>query len=269
MQVRAAVEREMAFMGELGVGEPCNRPKTGEVWSTRWCYRRKGDAVPSRLVVRQFREGTDPSVHADTPGPAAARILLTFSAICSLFAATADFSVAFMHTPMTEEVFVEPPEEANLPKDTVWRLCAAAAFQAYLGSLLEDVGFRRGMAAPSIYNREDDGVKMSTQVDDPLVIGPDGPIGILCEWLGQSIAVKGLETFDSVRGLKDLGMVYYTIPGGYLETTPSGYIEGMASMMGTTHAKTCTTPGIRPKHPTEAEEKLVDETRPRVFRAIV
>ena len=63
------------------------------------------------LRSRQFREGTDPSVHAATPGPAAARIRLILSAI----AATADFSVAFMHTPLTEEVFVEPPEEANLP----------------------------------------------------------------------------------------------------------------------------------------------------------
>ena len=164
---------------------------------------------------------------------------------------------------MTEEVFVEPPEEANLPKDEVWRLrralnglrCAAAAFQAYLGSLLEDVRFRRGMAAPSINNREDDGVKMSVHVDDPLVIGPEGPITILFEWLGQRIAFKSLETFDSVRGLMYLRMVYYTIPGGYLETTYSGYIGGMASMVGATQAKTPTTPGIRPRQPTETEEK--------------
>ena len=188
VQVRPGVERGMAFMGELGVGEPCNRPKTGKVWSTRWCYRRKGDAVRSRLVVRQFREGTDPSVHVGTPGPAAARILLFLSAIYSLFAA--DFSVAFMHTPMTEEVFVELPEEANMPKDKAWRSrraldglrCAAAAFQAYLGSPLEDVGFRRRMAAPSIYNREDDGVKMSVHVDDPLVIGPDQSEFCLSGW---------------------------------------------------------------------------------------
>ena len=40
-------------------------------------------------------------------------------------------------------------------------------------------------------------------------------------------------------------------------------------MMGVTHAKTSTTPGIRPKQTTEEEEKLVDETRQRVFRAIV
>ena len=53
---------------------------------------------------------------------------------------------------MTEEVSVVPPEEANLPKETVWRLrralndlrCAAAAFQAYLESLLEDDGVQVG-----------------------------------------------------------------------------------------------------------------------------
>ena len=111
VQVKVGVEREMAFMGELGVGEPCDRP--------RWCYRRKGVAVRSRLVARQFPEGTDPSVHGGTPGPAAARILLTLSAIYSLFAATADFGVAFMRTPMTEEVFVERPAEANLPRGKV------------------------------------------------------------------------------------------------------------------------------------------------------
>ena len=90
VQVRAGVEREMAFMGELSVGEPCNRPKTGKVWSTWWCHRRKGDAV---RVVRQFRAGTDPSAHAGTPGPAVARILLILSAILPLFAAQRQISV--------------------------------------------------------------------------------------------------------------------------------------------------------------------------------
>ena len=95
------------------------------------------------------------------------------------------------------------PVKGNLPKETVGRLrralnglrCAAAAFQAYLGNLLEDVLFRRGVAAPSIHNREDDGVKMSVHVDDLLVMGPEGPIRIFFETLGQRIAVKGLETF--------------------------------------------------------------------------
>ena len=72
-----------------------------------------------------------------------------------------------------------------------------------------------------------------------------------------------------MRGLKYLGMVYCTIPGRYLETTPSGYIEETASMMGVTHAKTPTTPGVRPRHPTGADEKPVNATRQQVFCAIV
>ena len=36
-------------------------------------------------------------------------------------------------------------------------------------------------------------------------------------------------------------------------------------MMDVTHVKTPTTSGIRPRHPTEAEEKPVDETRQRVL----
>ena len=109
--------------------------------------------------------------------------------------------------------------------------------------------------ALSTYNKKEDGVKMSVHVDDPLVIGPEGPIRVLFDWLGMRIAVKGLETLDSARGLKYLGMVYNTIPAGFLETTLAGYIEGMASMMGVMHAKTPTTPGFRTPHPTEADEK--------------
>ena len=69
-----------------------------------------------------------------------------------------------------------------------------------------------------------------------------------------------------MRGLKFLGMVHYTIPGGFLERTPSGYIKGMASMMTVLHAKTPTTAhGIRQRQ----TRNLWDAARQRVFRAIV
>ena len=191
-QVRGDVEREMVFMVELGVGEPRDRPKTGKVWSTRWCYRRKGDTVRSRLVVKHFREGTDPSVHAGTPGPAAARILLTLSAISSLFAATADLSVAFMHTPMTERCSWNLQSTQTCQ---VERFGGCEEYSTACDALRHrPQAYRPGMAAPSIYHREGDAVKMSVHVDDPLVIGPEGPIRVLFLWLGQRTAVKGLET---------------------------------------------------------------------------
>ena len=63
VQVRAGVEREKTFMGELGVGEPCDRPKTGKVWSRRWRYRRKGDSseeeqIPVYMRVHQDQLGS-------------------------------------------------------------------------------------------------------------------------------------------------------------------------------------------------------------------
>ena len=65
VRVRAGVECEMAFMGELGVGEACDRPKTAKVWLTRWCYRRKGhkcdssekEQIPVHMRVHQLLRG--------------------------------------------------------------------------------------------------------------------------------------------------------------------------------------------------------------------
>ena len=42
-QVRAEVERAMVFIGEIRVEKLRDRPKTGEVESTRRCNQRKGD----------------------------------------------------------------------------------------------------------------------------------------------------------------------------------------------------------------------------------
>ena len=109
-------------------------------------------------------------------------------------------------------------------------------------------------------------MRISVHVDDPLVIGPEGPIRFLFEW---RVAVKSLEILDPVRRVNYLGMAYSRIPGGYLETIPPGYTDGMASMMGVLQAKTPATPAIRTRHPTEADEKPVDPTRVRVCRAIV
>ena len=118
---------------------------------------------------------------------------------------------------MTEEVFVELPSEANLPRGTVWQKhfarCAAAACQANLESLPEDAGFRVGLGAPSYY-REKDGVSVSVRIEDPLVIGPKGPAHAFFEWLRQRVALNGLDCFDRVRGPKYLGMENYGILGG-------------------------------------------------------
>ena len=278
-RVAKGVARELAFMDELGVGEDCPRPTDGtKVWSCRWCHRRKGDEVRSRYVVRQFRDGgVDHRAHAGTPGPEAVRILLILSIVCGLFAATADFSVAFMHTPLEEEVLVEPPPELGRPRDVVWRLkralyglrCAAAAFQRHLCRLLESVGFRRGRAAQSIYYREADGVRMSVHVDDPLAVGPHAAVLALFEYLRSHIAVKVVEELTDKAGVTYLGMLYRRIPGGFVERIPPGYISSMAEALGVVRSKPPVTPGVKVRHLKPADEAPLDPARHRLYRGIV
>ena len=143
VQVKAGVEREVAFMGGRAIARRLDKCGQRDVVA---------DGNVTLCAVSLLRDSSE-------------KEQITLSSVNSLFPATADFSVAFMHSSMTEEVFVQPPTEANLPQGTVWLLrralnglrCAAAAFQAYLRSLLEDAGFRRSMAALSIYHREEDG----------------------------------------------------------------------------------------------------------------
>ena len=108
-------------------------------------------------------------------------------------------------------------------------------------------------------------LKMSIHVDDLLVIGPQDQSGFcLGGWDNALLPrVWKLCAWAQVPGNGALHC------SRWITGDNSGYIEGVATMMGVTHAKTPTTPGIRPKQQTEVEEKPVDKTRQRVFRAIV
>lgn len=86
-------------MEEFGVGAPVARPSDGtNVWSTRWCFRPKGDMVRARFAVRQFREpGVDHCVRAGTLGPETTRSILILAALRGHFVGVGDFSVAFAY----------------------------------------------------------------------------------------------------------------------------------------------------------------------------
>ena len=85
---------------------------TGEVWSTRWCYRRKGPKqVKVRFEVRQFSNSLDASFYSPTLGLEVTRVLLANALAKDLTILLGDISVAFVNTPMPEgdPVYVEPP----------------------------------------------------------------------------------------------------------------------------------------------------------------
>ena len=69
-EVVEGVNRELHLMKSFSVYQAVPRSEvTGQVWSTRWCYRSKGNQVnESAFVVRQFATSLDASVCSPTAG---------------------------------------------------------------------------------------------------------------------------------------------------------------------------------------------------------
>ena len=106
-----------------------------------------GDEVRSRYVAQQFRDPTDDEAYAGTPRTEAIRIMIAAALAESQPLVAADFSVAFLHTPMegAEKTYVEMPWELRSDGgDDVWELQralyglrrAAQLCQAYLTKLI-------------------------------------------------------------------------------------------------------------------------------------
>eukprot|EP00971_Amphidinium_carterae_P002922 57197-Amphidinium_carterae.1 len=118
----------MKFLDEQRLGEPVLRSTVRSViWTTRWVHRVKGDGVRSRYVARQFKNATvevESDVYAATPRIETIRLLIAWALVNKHEIRTGDFSVAFMFTPVPEDVhiYVEAPPEARLRGDQCWRL---------------------------------------------------------------------------------------------------------------------------------------------------
>ena len=91
------------------------------VWVDEW----RGDPVRSRLCVRQFpAKGLQDDLFAGTPDRFFIKYLLAKAASCKDFGILViDMSVAFMHAPTDEEIYVKVPSDIKSSK--FWRLKAA------------------------------------------------------------------------------------------------------------------------------------------------
>ena len=93
------------------------------------------------------------------------------------------FDRAFLHAPTDEPIYVEPPAEAKLPRDVVWRCKkglygsrkAPYWFQEWLAKLMvEKPLFLRLVVDPQIFRGpgpRENRLKVSIHVDDPWIVG--------------------------------------------------------------------------------------------------
>jgi hypothetical protein len=274
------VRRELDFMAKLEVGKKVPRaslPPGTKVWGGRWCHRRKGDEVRSRYVAQQFRDPTDDEAYAGTPRTEAIRIMIAAALAESLPLVAADFSVAFLHTPMegAEKTYVEMPWELRSDGgDDVWELQralyglrrAAQLFQAYLTKLILGLEFEQSGAESMMFIHRGMNLKVIIHVDDPLTSGPIENIRWFYEELNKHIPVR----VNPPLGEKPqvfLGARYWRFKDTIIEASKEGYIESVLDIMDMSTCNPVSTAGARQemKHP--EDEHYIGEERHRQYRA--
>ena len=282
MQVKEGMERELNLMNQLEVYEELNRedlPRGTKVWTARWCHRKKGDGVRSRFVVRQYANGHDPEMFAGTPGKEAVRVLLAIAIHKGYDIIPADFSVAFMHTPLTgDPIYITPPDEVNPDGTKVWRLLkalnglreAAKQFQEHLASILvQDLQFNRSQLQPTVFYHPERQLRLVVHVDDPLCSGPRGEILQLYNQLGDKLAIRVGAPFNAQTDSVYLGARYRRVGDVIIEHPAEGYMEGILDIVGMKECNRLTTPGIKESIKEDQEDPALDAARHHTYRSVV
>ena len=245
--------------------------------ATRWLDVDKGGPgkpadIRSRCVVKEIAHSKRDDLFAGTPSLEAFKLMVSKLASSNCGYAplkrlmVMDVKRAFLHAPVTREIYIELPEEAKNEQDgdVVGKLVksmygtrdAPQNWQAYVDNLMRDLGFLPGVAHPCVYHHAVRDIQVVIHVDDFACLG----LPLDLHWLEQAIS-KLVECTYKVLG-----------PGGgehreasYLNRTLRWTTEGIEYIHDHKHAeaaqreygmsesKAVATPG------TKAEEQEGDE----------
>lgn len=223
--VKEARMEEVGFMVEKGIWEEV---PVGECWrmtgkppvSVRWVDTNKGGLeeflIRSRLVARDFKGGdTDrDDLFAETPPLEAKRLLLSRAATRRedgrwrkvLFI---DVRKAHLNPRCEEPVYIELPGECGVGPGICGRLNywlygfrkAASAWEALYSSLLEGVGFKRGVSCGVVFYHPGRDVSLSVHGDDFTFCGVEEDLiwirGLMESWFDIKVrAMLGPDPSD-------------------------------------------------------------------------
>ena len=208
--VKRAMQLEMEYFHSMGVYEKVPRSQAVgcTIIRTRWIDVNKGDILSpdyrSRLMGKEFNDGTKPDLYTSTPPLEARRFIISQAATTSSrprCIMVNNMSRAYFNARMTRKLFIEIPAEDKLPSDkdkvATLRLCLYgtrdAAFQwgERVAEQLEQNGFVRGRAFfPSIYVCTKRDIIVMTHGDDYLSTGAEEDLLWLKEKLESEFEVK-------------------------------------------------------------------------------
>ncbi len=152
--------------------------------TTRWVLTLKNGAPRARLVARGFEDKEWTQCDSPTVGKSAVRLFLTIAVSENWTVKTTDIKSAFLQgEPLERDVFIMPPNEANIQEGHVWKLrtclygLSDASRQFYLSVCAEmkRLGCRQSAIEPSLFYKRDVNGKLNgilvSHIDDFLHAG--------------------------------------------------------------------------------------------------
>ena len=111
-----------------------------------------------------------------------------------------DYTDAFLQSDLLEEIYVEPPAEAQEPADVVWRPHKAlpglkggpVVWRARIDGILggSPLDFRRSLVDPCLWTNSTTGVRIGRHMDDFIMTGPFDAVQAVMKHLERVAKLK-------------------------------------------------------------------------------
>ena len=238
-----------------------------------WVMEWRSGELKARLCARPFGRQKKPrdELFCPTPMPSSIRALLILAALRGYVVRFFDISRAFLHTPLREDVWVEPPPEWPNPHNEIWKLeCALYGlnesmvdFDTHFDAVVTGETVYEGFVTMSMKRHKTEpaswsgaAVHLAKHVDDGIVVGTKDGVDTFVSELHQYFLLKMSEELDEHTWVKFLAGEYKRIPGGFAQRcTPSLY-DRLFSTLGLERASSMSTPGLKAEAKRETETRL-------------
>jgi hypothetical protein len=252
---------ELASLRKFGVYSIKRIPPGAKLVQTKWVYRVKKDKSGNverykvRLVMKGFTQ--KPGIHFEATFAPVARLasfrtLLAIAAQHNLKLTQLDFTCAYLHSTLKEEIWAKPPPGIKVPPGYAWKLNKACyglkqsgrEWYRTLDAALRSLNMKRCHADPCLYikvnpNNPDQMLILLIYVDD-VTCASNWPAAeeSLVTQLSQNFNVKHLGELKWFLGIE----VEHDTSAGTIRISQPQYIEQMLKRFGFWGAKPQSTP---------------------------
>ena len=245
-----------------------------------WVIEKRSGIWKARLCARPFGKAktrTKDQLYAPTPFPVTVRAMLIYAHLYNRKVKIFDVHRAFLHTPIQEDVWIEPPPEWPNPNDEVWHLrCtlyglqeAMVDFDTHFDNIVQGqttfdgypvMSMKRCVSGPAAWYS--DYVKMVKHVDDGIVVADEEPMEDFLHDLQKYFQLKINEYLEVGVTQKYLGGLITRYSTGFFQQCLPQHYESLFSMLGLENGSAVVTPGDKSDSKREGEKELPhDETR--------